>query len=528
MLLNGRMRNSRTVTIIAQDPSVRVRNRILTAQVALSCEPLAPGPRSHRAHVIDYDGTTRTLYAPQPDPNTDQFAGAPDRELLTNPHFHAQNVHAIVMRTLTRFEQALGRHVPWSFGGHQIKIAPHAFAEANALYSKHNEALLFGYFRSAKSRGHVFTCLSHDVVAHETAHALLDGIRPHYAEPSGPDQAALHEAFADIAALLCVFSLPEMVEVALPKRSTSSRWRLRSTLLLRIAKQVGNEAERKCALRLPIELRPSRTLLQQREFQSPHRRGEVLVAALLNAFVDIWERRVYSLGNPSRPRVIEEGATIAEQLLTTVIRALDYCPPVDITFDDYLSAILTADFEESPDDTKLGLRRSIRVHCGKFGIGPTASSWPEREQGLWSPFIGDVCYRNTHFDALQRDPEEIFRFLWHNRRELGIAEESHLRVNAVHSCLRQSADGFSRRETVSSYIETLRISAGELAWMSPAIAKPAEMPDSQSVTLYGGGTLIFDEQGTLRYHIRNSLRDRARQSARLDYLWRSGFFETFS
>ena len=35
------------------------------------------------------------------------------------------------MRTLAHFEKALGRRVSWSFGGHQLKVAPHAFAEAN-------------------------------------------------------------------------------------------------------------------------------------------------------------------------------------------------------------------------------------------------------------------------------------------------------------------------------------------------------------------------------------------------------------
>ena len=37
-----------------------------------------------------------------------------------------------------QFERALGRRLSWSFGGHQIKVAPHAFAEANAFYSPEN------------------------------------------------------------------------------------------------------------------------------------------------------------------------------------------------------------------------------------------------------------------------------------------------------------------------------------------------------------------------------------------------------
>ena len=112
------------------------------------------------------------------------------------------------MRTLAQFERALGRRVSWSFGGHQLKVAPHAFAEANAFYASREEALLFGYFAGPDGSTVVQNCLSHDIVAHETTHALVDGLRPRYLEPSSPDQAAFHEGFADVVALLSVFSIP--------------------------------------------------------------------------------------------------------------------------------------------------------------------------------------------------------------------------------------------------------------------------------------------------------------------------------
>jgi hypothetical protein len=56
------------MTIIAQDPSVLVSKggakRILTAQVDVPAEDLAPGPSGHRVNVIDYDSSTNTLYKP--------------------------------------------------------------------------------------------------------------------------------------------------------------------------------------------------------------------------------------------------------------------------------------------------------------------------------------------------------------------------------------------------------------------------------------------------------------------------------
>src|SRR5207237_8544648 len=49
-------------------------------------------------------------------------------------------------------------------------------------------------------------------------------------------------------------------------------------------------------------------------------------------------------------RLAKEAARSAQHLLTMCIRALDYCPPVDITFGDYLRALITADVDLVPED----------------------------------------------------------------------------------------------------------------------------------------------------------------------------------
>jgi hypothetical protein len=212
----------RRLTILGQDPALfDEHGRIVTARVAIPNEDLGPGPRGYRVQVIDYDASLHRLYPPldpaamgtiddprdpfeppDPDEARAEDAAAFNARFLDNPQFHAQNVYAIVMRTLAHFERALGRRVSWEFGGHQLKVAPHAFAEANAYYSPEHEGLLFGYF-AGRDGTPIFNCLSHDIVAHETTHALLSGLRPRYLEPSSPDQAAFHEAFADIVAHRC-------------------------------------------------------------------------------------------------------------------------------------------------------------------------------------------------------------------------------------------------------------------------------------------------------------------------------------
>ncbi|MBI3270120.1 MAG: hypothetical protein HYZ53_14015 [Planctomycetes bacterium] len=537
---------ARSAMIVAQDPSVKRNGRVLLAKVDIPEEVLAPGPRGYRVHVIDYDASTRRHYRPGP-PELDcaRFEAAARNGLLDDPHLHALNAYAVVMRTLSRFEFALGRRVSWGFGGHQLVVAPHAFADANAFYSRQDQALLFGYFPGhsqgrGRSRKLVYTCLSHDIVAHETTHALVDGLRRRYSDPSSPDQAAFHEGFADIVALLSVFALPGVVEALLPAAPTRdgiprgsiplaefTPRRLRETALFGLADQMGQELlqARGGALRQSARMKPDAGYLERREFEEPHRRGEVLVAAMMNVFLEVWAKRLkegQGEGTPrcvERSRAAEEGAAVADSLLTSAIRALDYAPPVDLCFSDYLSALLTGDQEVRPDDSRYGLRERLLAGFAAYGICP--SSRPSGGgTGTWAPAPPRLDYDRTHFESMQRDPDEVFRFLWENRKALGLYENAYSRVLSVRPCVRTSPDGFPLRETVSEYVQILGVRGEELK--RHGIRKPPELDASQQVTIYGGGTLIFDERGRLKFHVAKPIQDFEAQSARLAYLEQHG------
>jgi len=548
---------TRRLTIVAQDPGVKdTSGDILTTEVDVPAEELARGPWGYRVHVIDYDGSTRTLYQPLEYPPSgnggylDPFRNPSPKVVLRDPRFHAQNVYAIVMRTLARFEFALGRRVSWGFRGHQLKVAPHAFADANAFYSEDDQALMFGYFPGA--RGTVFSCLSHDVVAHETTHALVDGLRVRFTDPSSPDQAAFHEGFSDVVALLSVFSLRDVVQAVLDRhldgrvRRSGSRdplidekhltvEALRASLLFGLAEEMGQEMSsvRGQALRRSVQLPPSAAYLREEEFREPHRRGEVLVAAVMNSFLGVLVQRLRTLGRITgqsldRGRVAEEAAEAADYLLTMTIRALDYTAPVHVEFPDFLSALLTADHEIRPDDTKYRFREHLRQGFRAYGIRPSPGTTDA--QGLWlRPETREITHERTHFESMTRDPDEVFRFVWENRGPLGLSDGAYSRILSVRPCVRIAPDdGFPLRETVAECMQQLRVDAGRLA--SLGIEKPPQMPDTQEVSLEGGLTLIFDEYGRLKFAIAKRLYDKKRpevqerQSRRLSDLWRYGHF----
>lgn len=553
--------NTRKMTMLVQDPSVRIAGRLVFAQVDLPSEDLAHGPVGYRVKVCDFDATANVLYTPfQPPADIDgvpqdkyAYTGAEsdtpayktwEAGVLADPAFHAQNVYAIVMRTLGVFEFALGRRVAWGFEGHQLHVAPHAFLEANAFYSEQDKALMFGYFDSVKTGKRVFTCLSHDIVAHETTHALLDGIRDGFTSPSTPDQAAFHEGFADVVALLSVFSLPKAVELALtggkpvktqnkirliPAANVGAKAILNS-MLLGLGKEFGasldDEGVRADCLRRSAQIAPDPTLLQSEKYEAPHDRGELFAAAMLRSFVAMWTSRIQGLGKFGRDYnldlVVEEGARAAANLLTMAIRALDYCPPVDLTFNAYLSAVLTADTEVAPDDTRYGYRQLLKDTFAGYGILPP-STGTDAASGCWLPFAQDaqIIYHRNYAAGMLYDKEEVFRFIWENRRALNIDDRGYLRICSVQPSVRLSPDGFFLRETVCEYVQVFDIFGAE-AKSSLGIERPDGMPSSQRLTAYGGGIIVFDQFGRIKYHIEHRLDDAARQAARLDYLWRTG------
>ncbi len=203
-----------------------------------------------------------------------------------------------------------------------------------------------------------------------------------------------------------------------------------------------------------------------------------------------------------------------------------------LTYPDYLSALLTADKQIRPDDSRYHFREKLRESFAEWGIYPAGvktddGTWTHAEDEL-EPNT-ELAYDRTHFEAMMRDPDEVFRFLWEDRRALDLFEGAYTQVLSVRPCLRvDPLDGFYLRETVAECMQLIKVRASELQGLG--IEKPPDMDNDQVVALEGGVTLLFDEYGKLKFAISNHLHSRqhvdkqTRQSERLQYLWEHGYF----
>ena len=400
----------------------------------LPWEALAPGPVGDYLEVIDHDPAGKCFYEPV-DLNAPfvlaQNGLAPSEG---TPQFHQQMVYAVARLTIHNFERALGRPALWSprqdvAAGEdrfvrQLRVYPHALREANAYYSPAKKALLFGYFPALGDDpgdhvpgGLVFTCLSHDIVAHETTHALLDGLQHKYNRPTNPDMLAFHEGFADLVALFQHFTFSEILRHQIAQ--TRGDIRSHETLLGQLAGQFGRATGARSALRDAIGTYNKETKQWTRhepdpaEYANtlePHQRGGLLVAAVFDAFLAIYSKRtadllrLYTGGSGVLPagavhpdlvnRLAAEASKAADQVLAMCVRAVDYCPPLDLTFGEYLRAIITADVDLVPDDD-LGYRVAFVEAFRRRGLYPL---------NLRTLSVENLVWRRPDRDEIQPSP----------------------------------------------------------------------------------------------------------------------------
>ena len=548
----GDVPRCRPLQIYTQDPAASsITGNVAT--IELPFEPLEPGPVGSLVEIFDLDQAADQLLPGIDLETRSALLGDGRPPALGDTGFHQQMTYAVGMRTWETFRTALGRDPAWGFrpqpdGRLRLRIRPHAFREANAYYNAATGELLFGYFDAAgkvrgrnRAGGRVYTCLSHDIIAHETTHALLDGMRRHFFVPSNPEVLALHEAVADLVAVLMRFSYPCVVDAAIARSLPSNR--IKQLLLTSVATQLGQTTGREGALRSAIGKAEAGEAVTMFDPELPaHDLGAVLLQAVFEAFNTVFERktrryrdlaeRYRSTREPLDPTLAsllgDQARKLARQFLNIVIRAIDYCPPVDVTFGDYLRAMVTADADLVPNDP-LGYRDALIDAFAQRGIAPQDVPNFAEDVLVWRPpQIGDLTIPALHFerlrlggdpraapthDELERQASELGRFVVQpaHAAEFGLAlpDDEELAGDRVDPPLIASIRSLCR---VSA---DQRVSFGLVAEIIQV--RHVANPDGGPGRFYGGSTVIIDSRGRIEYVIRKRVTNTRRMAEQRSY-----------
>ena len=310
----------------------------------------------------------------------------------------------------------------------------------------------------------------------------------------------------------------------------------------------------------------------------PHDRGAIFVAAVFDAFLTIYKSRIQDLLrlasagtgilNPGEissdlvARLAEEASKTSGHILNICIRALDYCPPVDTDFGDYLRALITADeslVTYDPQNYRLAIidafrRRGIYPHDVR-NLSVESLLWhepTEKEQEVFEMLFHGPEGLQKLFPRWNRgsDPEQVFHQTRECRRTLhqwfmdpgalAAAEAAHLlmdkleknktdavyrdkdglpelEVHSIRPARRVGPDGQTVTELVIEMTQRRRgyynaerqrkVESGELAPMEP------------DFIFRGGCTLLVDlETARVRYCIFKDLSSQNRIERMRKYL----------
>jgi len=537
----------RTLRVYTQDPGVSRFDGAI-AELPVPWEPVGPGPTGALFVVRDVYEPTGEVFAPI-DLDDRDVVGRGLQPSTTDPKFAQQMTYAVAMTTYERFRTALGRLPEFApivrrRPDPRLEIRPHFKREDNAYYDAEAASLTFGFVKSTDASAgrtqkgaFVFTCLAHDIVAHETAHALLDGMRPHLLLPSNPDVDAFHEGFADLVALLMRFRYEEVVRRGL---EDSRETNLDSRILTELAREWGrSDGGGRAALRQVLyrQGQPD-DRVKDEDLYDPdkehHELGAVLVAAVFEAISRVFDRKTRTVRKiaaqapGARDHLItlltREARDLAGQFLNIIIRAIDYCPPMDLTFGEFLRAVVTADYVTVPDDP-YGYREALVLAFRRYGITVPAVPDLSEDALLWKrpevamPAIAGLSFAELRYirepgwfttkDERQRRGTVLGDFVTDGRhRFFGIAEPG-------------KRDGAEYDVPVIESVRTLRRLSPDDELDFHVVAEVTQRVRRNRRWFFGGSTIVLDETGRVRYVVGKGIGNRTRQAATDAFLARA-------
>lgn len=352
------------VLIWKQDPSV---SEIGTRKAFLPGVVLA-GPRDARIAPGEPG-----IAAVEPNAFGD-FVTQPD-----TPQFDAVHTYVVVRQTLTMYQRALAAAgsampLPWQWNSSSdtrpLLVFPHGLPNVmNAFYSRTQGCLKFGDFIPNGATDRVFTCRSFDIVSHETAHAVLDGIKPRWLQADAPPQTGgLHEAFGDLTAIFLALSQLDQCEAVIAQTKADLHDK---SFLTDIAEQFGLALGNSTGLRnADNDIRLSEAGAQV------HAISQVFTGGVYDVLADLFTHE----RDPEREDDAAVLHRVAGYLSGVLMRALIAAPDEAATYADVVNAMLQLVISDGKpaayaDAIRLQFNRREVVEAGHGGGPDTAAAF---------------------------------------------------------------------------------------------------------------------------------------------------------
>jgi hypothetical protein len=552
----------RNLWIYAIDPA-EIGLKQLGVKLGIGFETLTPGPVGARFGVEPSDPEPlRKRHNSKDKPAANPIAlDLNDIVLAANdglapttadPRFAAQMSYAVCEHVYALFARALGRrphYGPWQALAiaqgrpHQLSIQPHAFEEDNAYYSPDKGTLEFGYFLNTSNTHSALVtkgslqqyALSRDVISHELTHALLDGLRSHFTDAGHVDVAAFHEAFADLVAIFQHFTCAPLVEQAVEEtggvgvralldigrqlgESDQSAGGQAMRSLISVVRSVSADSQAWSREAEAMAQTTEHTLMLRGDFpEECHDRGAVLVAAVMEAFLTVFERRARPIRRLAQvmsptdtrglPKELVQLLTelvlkLAEQFLRLLIRAIDYCPPVDIRFGDFLRALLTADYDLVPDDphdyrgalVRAFRRRGVTID-NVLDMSAQSLRWADAsEHGVTVPTLAFSKLRRSDDGTHALDEQEMRR--WADALGAAVSDPQHIGQFGLR------APGGRYGPIVIESLNIVHRAGPDGRQLRGLVAEVTQTYRSDHIQITGGCTIHLNETGHVRYIIR--------------------------
>jgi hypothetical protein len=355
-----------------------------------------------------------------------------------------------------------------------------------------------------------------------------------------PDVLGFHEGFSDVVALLQHFSFPEVVAAGLrDARGSLSQ----AALLTGLAREFGYATSQRGSvrpLRSAVDVEHIATFdadalatagatdgpLAYKPDMKPHQMGTVLVSAIFEAFATVFRRKsaryleVAGVRSEDVGRVpmsealiriiAQEASDIAGHFLDICIRAIDYCPPVDMDLGEYLRALVTADIDVVPDD-RWCYREALLRSFQRRRIFPANIKFMSEDAVRWQPpprplIIAGLAFSELRFNGdpsqaaneaeLRRQADVLGEFITkpENARELHLIVDGKLPKNvtyvapptiqSIRTARRVTADGSVLFDLIAEVTQACTILVG-----------------GDLMDFMGGCTLIVDPFGLVRYAV---------------------------